>query len=62
MHGERRTVLIALAANFVIAVRQQLDDGVDSSRVEQLSNELDRSLRDVERDVDQVFLDPTPRS
>ena len=45
----------------LVAARIDLADGVDSSRVEQLSNELDRRLRDAESDVDQVFLDPTPR-
>jgi cation diffusion facilitator family transporter len=48
--------------SLLVAARIDLADGLDSSRVEELSNELDRRLRDVEGDVDQVFLDPTPRS
>jgi divalent metal cation (Fe/Co/Zn/Cd) transporter len=48
--------------SLLVAARIDLADGLDSSRIEQLSNELDRRLRDVEGDVDQVFLDPTPRS
>jgi divalent metal cation (Fe/Co/Zn/Cd) transporter len=48
--------------SLLVAARIDLADGLDSRRVEELSNELDRRLRDVEGDVDQVFLDPTPRS
>jgi cation diffusion facilitator family transporter len=47
--------------SLLVAARIDLADGVDSSRVEALSSELDRRLRDAESDVDQVFLDPTPR-
>jgi cation diffusion facilitator family transporter len=47
--------------SLLVAVRIDLADGIDSSRVEELSNELDRRLRATEGDVDQVFLDPTPR-
>jgi cation diffusion facilitator family transporter len=47
--------------SLLVAARIDLADGIDSSRVEELSNELDRRLRATEGDVDQVFLDPTPR-
>lgn len=47
--------------SLLVAARIDLADGVDSSRVEELSSELDRRLRDAESDVDQVFLDPTSR-
>jgi cation diffusion facilitator family transporter len=47
--------------SLLVAARIDLAAGVDSGRIEELSNELDRRLRDVEGDVDQVFLDPTPR-
>lgn len=46
--------------SLLVAARIDLADGIDSSRVEQLSNELDRRLRDADGDVDQVFLDATP--
>jgi cation diffusion facilitator family transporter len=47
--------------SLLVAARIDLADGLDSSRVEELSSELDRRLRDADGDVDQVFLDPTPR-
>jgi cation diffusion facilitator family transporter len=47
--------------SLLVAARIDLADGIDSSRVEELSTELDRRLRATEGDVDQVFLDPTPR-
>jgi hypothetical protein len=34
---------------------------VESQRVEELAHELDRRLRELVPDVDQVFLDPTSR-
>jgi cation diffusion facilitator family transporter len=46
--------------SLLVAARIDLADGLDSSRVEALSNELDRRLRDADGDVDQVFLDATP--
>jgi len=48
--------------SLLVAARIDLADGIESSRVEELSSELDSRLRDAESDVDQVFLDPTPRS
>jgi cation diffusion facilitator family transporter len=47
--------------SLLVAARIDLADGVESQRVEQLANELDGRLRDAVEDVDQVFLDPTPR-
>jgi cation diffusion facilitator family transporter len=47
--------------SLLVAARIDLADGVSSSRVEQLANELDERLRKAVPDVDQVFLDPTPR-
>ena len=48
--------------SLLVAARIDLADGIESSRVEELSSELASRLRDAESDVDQVFLDPTPRS
>jgi cation diffusion facilitator family transporter len=48
--------------SLLVAARIDLADGVDSSRVEELANALDRRLRETDADVDQVFLDPTTRS
>jgi cation diffusion facilitator family transporter len=47
--------------SLLVAARIDLADGVESGRVEQLANELDERLREAVPDVDQVFLDPTPR-
>lgn len=47
--------------SLLVAARIDLADGVESRRVEQLANELDERLREAVPDVDQVFLDPTPR-
>lgn len=47
--------------SLLVAARIDLAEGLDSSRVEELSNELDRRLRDADDDVEQVFLDATPR-
>ena len=48
--------------SLLVAARIDLADGVEARRVEQLANELDGRLREAVPDVDQVFLDPTPRS
>jgi cation diffusion facilitator family transporter len=48
--------------SLLVAARIDLAEGIDSSRVEELSNELECRLRDVDDDVDQVFLDATPRA
>jgi cation diffusion facilitator family transporter len=47
--------------SLLVAARIDLADGVESQRVEELANELDERLREAVPDVDQVFLDPTPR-
>lgn len=47
--------------SLLVAARIDLADGVRAQRVEQLANELDGRLREAVPDVDQVFLDPTPR-
>jgi cation diffusion facilitator family transporter len=47
--------------SLLVAARIDLADGVESRRVEQLASELDERLREAVPDVDQVFLDPTPR-
>jgi cation diffusion facilitator family transporter len=44
----------------LVAARLDLEDGIDSSRVESLSSEIDRRLQEVVPDVTEVFLDPTP--
>jgi cation diffusion facilitator family transporter len=48
--------------SLLVAARIDLAEGLDSGRVEELSDELDRKLRDADDDVDQVFLDATPRA
>ena len=45
--------------SLLVAARIDLADGIDSSRVERLSSELDRRLRAADDDVGQVFLDAT---
>jgi divalent metal cation (Fe/Co/Zn/Cd) transporter len=55
---ELRTMYVG-PRSLLVAARIDLADGVDSSRVEELSNEPDRKLRETDGDVDQVFLDPT---
>jgi cation diffusion facilitator family transporter len=47
--------------SLLVAARIDLVDGIESHRVEELANELDERLREAVPDVDQVFLDPTPR-
>jgi divalent metal cation (Fe/Co/Zn/Cd) transporter len=47
--------------SLLVAARIDLAEGVESRRVEQLADELDERLRAAVPDVDQVFLDPTPR-
>jgi cation diffusion facilitator family transporter len=48
--------------SLLVAVRLDLAGGLDSDRVEQLAEEIDRELREAEDDVSEVFLDPTPRT
>jgi cation diffusion facilitator family transporter len=45
----------------VVAARIDLRDDVDAAAIERLSDAIDRELRDEVGDVEQVFLDPTPR-
>jgi cation diffusion facilitator family transporter len=47
--------------SLLVAARIDLADSVESQRVEELAHELDRRLRELVPDVDQVFLDPTSR-
>jgi cation diffusion facilitator family transporter len=47
--------------SLLVAARLDLADGVDSERIERVSNEIERALRDAVPDVGDVFLDPTPR-
>lgn len=47
--------------SLLVAARIDLADGVEAHRVEQLATELNERLRQAVPDVDQVFLDPTPR-
>lgn len=44
----------------LVAARLDLEDGIDSARVEQLSSEIDERLHEVVPDVTEVFLDATP--
>jgi cation diffusion facilitator family transporter len=46
----------------LVAARIDLEPGIESERVEELSTELDRELRDAVSDVHEVFLDPTSRN
>ena len=47
--------------SLLVAARIDLADGIEARRVEELANELDGRLRKAVPDVEQVFLDPTPR-
>ncbi len=44
----------------LVAARVDLDDEIEAARVERVSNEIDRELRDAVEDVTEVFLDATP--
>jgi cation diffusion facilitator family transporter len=55
-----RTMYVGPKA-LLVAARIDLEPGIDSERVEELSTQLDRELRDAVSDVREVFLDPTPR-
>jgi cation diffusion facilitator family transporter len=55
-----RTMYVGPRA-LLVAARIDLEPGIDSERVEKLSTQLDRELRDAVSDVREVFLDPTPR-
>jgi cation diffusion facilitator family transporter len=45
----------------LVAVRLDLRDDLNARQVEELSNQIDRELRDAVPEVNQVFLDATPR-
>jgi cation diffusion facilitator family transporter len=47
--------------DMLVAVRLDLRDDLAAGDVEQLSNLIDRELREADPDVSQVFLDATPR-
>ena len=47
--------------SLLVAVRVDLRDDISSQDVEQLSNRIDRDLRQVVGEVEQVFVDATPR-
>ena len=47
--------------SLLVAARADFADGVEARRIEQLAEEPEGRLREAVRDVDQVFLDPTPR-
>jgi cation diffusion facilitator family transporter len=57
-----RTMYIGPRSLLVAARVDLADEGLDSAGVEQLASELDERLRAEVADVDEVFLDPTPRS
>ncbi len=44
----------------LVAARVDLEDDLDSDRVEELSSEIEERLRAVVPDVTEVFIDPTP--
>jgi cation diffusion facilitator family transporter len=44
----------------LVAARVDLEDGIGANRIEELSEQIDRELREVEPDVSQVFVDATP--
>jgi cation diffusion facilitator family transporter len=47
--------------DLLVAVRLDLQDDLTAREVEELSNQIDRELREADPDVVQVFLDATPR-
>jgi cation diffusion facilitator family transporter len=47
--------------DLLVAVRLDLRDDLNARDVEELSNQIDRELREADRTVSQVFLDATPR-
>ena len=55
-----RTVYVGPGA-LLVAARIDLEPGIASEAVEELSTQVDRELRDALADVRQVFLDPTSR-
>lgn len=55
-----RTMVLAPHA-LLVAARIDIADGLDSDEVENLSNEIERRLREVNEDVAEVYLDATPK-
>lgn len=49
-------------SSLLVAARIDLADGLDSDGLEQLSERIDRELREAVPDVREVFLDATPRT
>jgi divalent metal cation (Fe/Co/Zn/Cd) transporter len=47
--------------DLLVAVRLDLQDDLTAREVEELSNQIDRELREADPHVVQVFLDATPR-
>ncbi len=47
--------------SLLVAARVDLRDGLDSSEVERVADELEAKLREAVPDVEQVFIDATPR-
>ncbi len=47
--------------SLLVAVRLDLAPGLDSERVEELAEQIDAELREAEKHVSEVFVDPTPR-
>jgi cation diffusion facilitator family transporter len=65
-HSEVEEVLELLTMylgpnDLLVAVRLDLRDDLTAREVEELSNQIDRELREADSDVAQVFLDATPR-
>ena len=65
-HPEVEAVLELLTmylgpTDMLVAVRLDLRDDLTAREVEELSNRIDRELREADPDVSQVFLDATPR-
>jgi cation diffusion facilitator family transporter len=65
-HSEVEEVLELLTMylgpnDLLVAVRLDLQDDLAAREVEELSNQIDRELREANSDVVQVFLDATPR-
>jgi cation diffusion facilitator family transporter len=65
-HPEVEAVLELLSmyigpTDLLVAVRLDLRDDLNGREVEELSNQIDRELREADPDVSQVFLDATPR-
>jgi cation diffusion facilitator family transporter len=47
--------------SLLVAMRADLENGLDADAVEQLASDLERRLREAVPEVTELFLDPTPR-